>query len=234
MAGVSELTDRIKSRAYWDAALLPEPYKPDRYLYETLDGVLARATVRLRGWPVPFIDTGSPLQRGEDWIGQEIDARGIAQDEAWRFFMSGQFNHLRSVSADWRTGDEATPNPPRFGYDRVIEVWEVLYYVTEVFELAARFAMGGPPQDRTKIVVTLHGLANRGLVVAQTNRTPFTSEYKATIPLYSQSTTLSRDTLLAEASDAAIQMSREFFLRFGWQPSTDQLAEMQRELTGTG
>jgi hypothetical protein len=231
---MSELTDKIKSRAYWDVAILPEPHKAERYLYETLDEVLARATVRLRGWPVPFIDSGSELERGEDWIGQEVDAQGLGQDEAWRFFMSGQFSQLRAVSADWRTGDEATPNPPRFNYERVIEVWEILYYVTEIFELAARFAMGGPAQDRTKIVATLHGLTNRGLVVAQNNRIPFASRYEATIPQYSRSTTLSRDALLAGASDAAIHMSREFFLRFGWQPSTEQLAEMQRELTGAG
>lgn len=228
---MSELIEKIRSRGYWETAILPLPYESDRYLYETLEGVLGRATVRLRGWPVPYVDHSSNLDRGEDWIGQEIEGQVTSHDEAWRFFMSGQFNHLRSVSADWREGDEATPVPRGFDFESVIEVWEILYYLTEVFELAARFAMGGPPVEGTKILVTLHGLTNRGLVVAQRNRSSFAVPYKATIPEYRQEVVLTSDALLGGASEAAVHMAREFFLRFGWQPPTEQLVEMQEELT---
>lgn len=228
---MSELTDKIRSRGYWDVSILPLPYEGDRYLYETLDGVLGRATVRLRGWPVPYIDAYSEPERGTDWIGQEVDGEATSHFEAWRFFMSGQFNQLRAVSADWRTGEAATHIPEEFDLASVIEVWEILYYITEVFELAARFAMGGPPYEQTKIVVRLNGLENRGLVVGQNNRAPFMSPYKATIADYFAEATISRDSLLGGASVAALEMAREFFLRFGWQPSSDQLAEMQAELT---
>lgn len=231
---MSELTDKIRSHGYWDVSILPLPYESDRYLYETLDGVIGRATVRLRGWPVPYIDAYAGLERGADWIGQEVDGEATSHFEAWRFFMSGQFNQLRAVSADWRTGEMATPIPPDFDLASVIEVWEILYYVTEVFELAARFTMGGPPYEQTKIVVGLNGLQNRGLVVAQNNRAPFIVPYKATIENYSVEATISRDSLMGGASPAAVEMAREFFLRFGWQPSTDQLAEMQAELTRPG
>ena len=90
----------------------------------------------MRGWPVPFVDHRAELLRGDDWTGQDIDAEIVSHYEAWRFFTSGQFNHLRAVSADWRTGQEATAVP--VGAHAVIEVWEILYYVTELFELAAR------------------------------------------------------------------------------------------------
>ncbi|HEX3240306.1 MAG TPA: hypothetical protein VHR18_09245 [Solirubrobacterales bacterium] len=228
---MNELIEKIKSKGYWDISILPEPFKADRYHYETLEGVLARATVRLRGWPVPYIDYNAGFKRGEDWIGQEIDGQVTSHYEAWRFFMSGQFNQLRAVSADWREGQEATPTPPEFDFASVIEVWEILYYVTEVFELAARFTMGGPPAEKMKIVVRLHGLKDRGLVVGQNNRSPFAFPYKATLPDYCVERVLSNDALLGGASEAAVQMSRDFFLRFGWQPSTEQLVEMQEELT---
>lgn len=231
---MTELTDKIRSRGYWDAAILPLPYREDRFQYATLDGALARATVRLRGWPVPYIDHGAEIQRGQDWIGQEIDGDVTSHFEAWRFFMSGQFNQLRAVSADWRTGDQATPVPQGFDGDSVVEVWEILYYVTELFELAARFAMTGPPFERVKLLVHLYGLENRGLVVGQQNRAPFVTPYKATMSDYSRETILTSDALLGGASDAAIDMALEFFLRFGWQPPSDQLLEMQRELTQPG
>jgi hypothetical protein len=35
----------------------------------------------------------------------------------------------------------------------------------------------------------------------------------------------------AEPREKAVEMAREFFLRFGWKPSLEQLAEYQRELT---
>src|SRR4051794_40631923 len=97
---MTELTDKIRSKGFWDVAILPQPYDPNRYQYDTLGAVLARATVRMRGWPVPFVSDYEPVQYGDDWIGQEWD--GGDHVEAWRFFTSGQFNQLRSVSADWR------------------------------------------------------------------------------------------------------------------------------------
>ena len=46
-----------------------------------------------------------------------------------------------------------------------------------------------------------------------------------------QSVTLPRDELVAEARAQAVKTAREFFLRSGWKPSMDQLADHQRELT---
>jgi hypothetical protein len=230
---MTELTDLIRSRGYWDTAILPRPYEAGRYQYDTLEGVLARATVRMRGWPVPFI-AKEQVEHGSDWIGQELDgaSTGLGHVEAWRFFESGQFNQLRSVSADWRAGSGPqieTWVPDEF--DSVIEVWEILFYVTEVFELAARFTTSGPPVDATTIRVTLNGLQNRALVVGMPRRTPFFQPYGATIPDFCQERTVTSDELLADPSGIAIDVSRQFFLRFGWHAPSEQLVEIQRELT---
>ncbi len=108
--------------------------------YGALEEVLVGDVVRFRGWPVPYIDHRAPLERGERWIGQEVDAQMVTHAEAWRLHTSGQFNHLRAVSADWRTGTEATYVPP--GFASVIEVWEIPYYLTELYELGARLSLG--------------------------------------------------------------------------------------------
>lgn len=228
---MTELTDKIRSKGYWDVAILPEPYKPDRYRYDTLDGAIGRASVQMRGWPVPYVNGDREMERGADWIGAGTDWEEYGHVEAWRFFMSGQFNELRAISADWAADGMSTSVPE--GFPSVIAVWEILYYVTEVFELAARFTIGGPPVDAMRIAIRLHGLDGRALVVGQPNRSHFMQPHRATIPELFQERILSRDEMIAGASRAAVDVSREFFLRFGWQPASDQLTEMQEELTTT-
>lgn len=226
---MSEVTDKIRSKGYWEVAIRPEPFVQDRVGYADLDDVLASVAVRLRGWPVPFIDNRDLLIRGDDWIGQDIDGAPVCHYEAWRFFTSGQFVQLRSVSADWRVGREATTVPE--GFASVIEVWEILYYVTEVFELAARLVLGPAGGERTTLDVQLNGLQQRALVVGLPRRLPFMTPYVTTTASLRQQLTLSRDQLVAEARQKAVSMSREFFLRFGWKPSVTQLTELQNELT---
>ena len=193
-----------------------------------MDDILPAAAVRLRGWPVPFVDYRDPLLRGDDWIGQDVDASVVAHYEAWRFFTSGQFNQLRAVSADWRSGKEATRIPE--GFNSVIEVWEILFYLTEVFELAARLALGPAGDERMTVDVQLNGLMGRGLVVGQSNRAPFMEPYRSSSECLSRTITLPRDELVSGARSHAVQVARDLFLRFGWKPSAEQLASHQQEL----
>ena len=225
---MSAVLDQIRSRGYWDVAIWPEPYEQGRVDYGELDPLLAKVEVRLRGWPLPFIDHRADVLRGDEWIGQDVDAEIVAHYEAWRFFTSGQFTQLRSVSADWRVGSEEARVPA--GAQAVIEVWEILYYITEVFELAARLALSGAGGEQMTVKVALYGLANRALVVGMPRYVPFLDARRSTIESFEQTMSLPRDDLVATAREAAAAMSREFFLRFGWTPGTDQLLAMQREL----
>jgi len=93
---LSEITDEIRSKGHWDVAIRPEPFIEDRVDYADLDEIMVRAVVRLRGWPVPYIDHREEPLRGDDWIGHDIGAEGGAHYEAWRFFTSGQFNRFSS------------------------------------------------------------------------------------------------------------------------------------------
>jgi hypothetical protein len=182
----------------------------------------------MRGWPVPFIDRREAPIRSENWVGQDVDAELIGHHEAWRFFMSGQFNHLRAISADWRD-DERRWVPESF--DGVLPVWEVLFYLTEVFELASRLALGSAGEEKMEIQVTLNNIDNRGLIVAQRNRAEFFEPYRSQLSSLRREVLLSREQLVAEARAEAVSMSREVFLRFGWEPSVEQLREHQQELT---
>jgi hypothetical protein len=225
----SPVVDKIRSRAYWDVAIRPATFVANRVPYAQLDEIIASVEVRLRGWPVPCVDARREFRRGEDWVGQDIDAHVVSMYEAWRFFMSGQFAHLRAVSVDWRSGAETTSMPG--GFIHVIEVWEILFYLTEVFELAARLALGPSGDDRMIISANLVGLKDRGLVVGQRNRLEFFEPYKSDVGAIFQEVELTRARLVAEAHLAAAEMAREFFARFGWKPSLQQLLDHQRDLT---
>jgi hypothetical protein len=227
---MSELTQKIRSKGYWVIAIHPAEFVEDRVPYELLDELIPSLAVRMRGWPVPFADFGRREQlRGDDWVGQDVDAETVSHYEAWRFYTSGLFTHLRSVSADWRSGAEATRVEAEF--DSVIEVWEILFYLTEVFELAARLALSPAGDEPMIISAELHNLSGRGLVVGQQGRVPFFEPYRAQVESFSREVTLSREQLVAEGRKEAAQMARDFFLRFGWKPSLEQLLDHQRELT---
>jgi hypothetical protein len=227
---MSALTNKVRSRGHWEIVVRPAVFVPDRVPYEHLDEIVPSIAVRMRGWPVPFADYGrDSVLRGKDWIGQDIDADMVSHYEAWRFFASGQFLHVRAVSADWRTGNEAAFVPP--GCATTIEVWEILFYLTEVFEFAARLALGPAGDKRMVISAALTPLNDRCLIVGQSNRMEFVQPFMSHIPSFCWEVELLRETLVADGRIAAAEMAREFFLRFGWKPSLDQLLDHQRELT---
>ena len=226
---MSATTEKIRSRGHWEVVIRPAEFQGDLVPYQNLEEILRQAVVRLRGWPVPALDPREPMIQGDACLGQDIDATMVTHVEAWRFWTSGQFSQLRSVSADWREGQESTRVPR--GFDSVIEVWEILYYLTEVFELATRLSLSPAGAETMVVEATLRRLANRGLVVGQRDRGEFVEPYRSTLPEFTRSLTLRREELVAQSRSLALAMSLEFFLRFGWNPSLEQLKDMQRQLT---
>jgi len=227
---MSSVINRIRAKGYWDLAIRPEPYRSDLIAYEHLDDILGQAVVRLRGWPVPFIDHRVQLLRGQHWIGQDIDARMVAHEEAWRFFTSGQFTQLRVISADRRVGVEAMPVPA--GASHVIEVWEILFYLTEVVELASRLALSEASGDGAHMTIDaqLHGLNGRVLVAGTPARESH-ADYQAATPSIRDKRRLRRNQLIAEPREVAVDMARAMLSRFGFKASQEVLSDYQRELT---
>lgn len=227
---MSELTDKVRSRGHWFVVIRPATFVADRVPYEQLDDLIPPIAVRMRGWPVPYANFDRrELLHGDDWVGQDVDASTVSHYEAWRLFASGQFSHLRAISADWAEDSDAKLLPS--GTYSVIQVWEILFYLTEVFELAARLALSPAGDESMIISVTLDPLADRGLIVGQRNRMEFAQPLISHVPSLVREVKLSRDKLIADGREAAAAMAREFFLRFGWKPSLDQLLDHQRELT---
>jgi hypothetical protein len=224
----SDILDKIRARGHWDVAVRPEPFDRARLGRTELLDVLRSLVVSLRGWPVPFIDGRSGFLQGDDWVGEDVDAGVVSRDEAWRFYTSGQFLHLRVVSADRRVGAEATPIPT--GAAAVIEVWEILFYLTELTEFAARLAVSPAGSPAVAVTATLRGMKHRELVAGTPSR-HLDGPYRSSDDELTVTTSYQRDALIADARDAGVELSRAMLAKFGFNAGSRVLRDYQAELT---
>lgn len=222
----SPIVDKIRTRGYWDVTVHParrlrQPLQP-----ETLLDTLTRNVVKMRGWPVPFIDYRLEPLRTRDSVGQDIDAQSVDHYEAWRFTTDAQFTQLRSISADWRTGAERTAVPR--GARAVIEVWEILFYVTELAELAARLALLSGA-DEFHLAAELRGMAGRALI-AGTPARELDADYISQLDVIGDARTMPVQQLTASPPQVAVDMSATLLAGFGWHAEPDVLRDQQAEL----
>lgn len=216
---MTALTDEIRARTHWDIAVRPEPFDEERVERTELLNLVHQATVRLRGWPLPYVGNEKVL-RGPTWLGQDIRPTRVPKMEAWRMFTSGQFTQLRVISAELDANASGQP---------VIQVWEVLFYLTEVFELASRLALSEAGTQTTTVDVTLRNAAGRTLVSGEPGRDLW-DDYSTSSDEIRLAVTLDRDRLVASARQEAVAASVSLFWFFGWTAEPGTLAEYQSQL----
>lgn len=222
----SDVIAMIRSRGYWDVTVHPTRRLADPIAPADLLPVLQRSVVSLRGWPVPFIDGRRGFLHTPESVGQDIDASMVDHWEAWRFTAHCQFSQLRAVSADWRKGAERTLVPARATH--VIEVWEILFYLTELVELAARLALASHAPEFA-ISAGLHHMSGRELIAGEPARAWFGS-YTSSKDDISVSTSVSSDELAARPRPIAVTLSTKMMAWFGFHPADGVLRDYQDEL----
>lgn len=226
---MSDLVEKIKSRAYWRIVIRPSDFKKDRIPeLQTLKQIVTQSAVLLRGWDYPHIDSHNPIQSGVDWVQQEVEFS--THVESWRFYQSGQFAFLGSISDDWL--DQSFWGKPPKGWEigNSLSVLDVIFRFTEIFEFAARLAMTEAGGDSMNIFISLHGLKNRQLRLDSPMRAGSTYQRVCHIESFPQTISVSKQELVAEAQLLALNASKELFERFNWTPSVDVLRGMQEEL----
>lgn len=151
----------ILGTAFTDIAIRPGPFHGDRLSPAQLESFVTEHAVRLRGWPVPYVDHRIPMQRFGTWIGQDIEPQVVPHIEAWRMCTSGQFLHRRVLATVLRETDELkASNPEATG---AVAVWDVLLYLVEVAELGARMVTSLQCENIT-FAVSVNGVAGRELI----------------------------------------------------------------------
>jgi len=185
--------------------------------------------VQLRGWDFPHLDPREQAHIYNDWIQQESEWEEFL--EVWRFYQSGQFIDFAGIPYDWQ--DQSQRQLPSEGWKpgEILQVRDALFTFTEVFEFAARLALSEAGDEIMRIELTASNMAGRELRLDSQHYLPLPpGRYKATIKELPYEVDLSRTELISEARELALKPAVELFRRFGWEPETDMLRNMQERL----
>lgn len=220
---MSPLSQRIVAAGYWDVVVRPRQYQANRVTsLHVLTDVLQRSVVAERGWDFPYFDEQKDVVRGVNWISQETS---VHDREAWRFYLSGQFEDIFGFEDD-RDDRQGASGP------RAISIEAILYRFTEIFHFAAHLAVAGEyqPAPQMSISAQLHGLKDRRLYIGTPGKVPLRRSYQADIDVYPFSQTVDSGELVANPNELALAASIEVFDRFGWRPDLALLRGTQEHI----
>ncbi len=222
----SPVLDHILRGGFTEVSIRPGPYRSDRVSAAVLDTLVAENVVRLRGWPVPMVDYREPLLRHGTWIGQDIKPTSVSHCEAWRQATSGQFLHRRLLVTDQVISAELSPRAP--GATGSVAVWDVLLYMVEVAELAARLAIA-MGSDTVAIVASINGMGGRELVAGDFKRElhgPYVIQAERLATEYAGESA----ALLADARAVGVRLAQGLLSQFGLAVPDSVLLDWQAEV----
>lgn len=226
----SECLADIDNHARFDVAVYPTQYQQVRLLSVDLESFVVSNAVRLRGWPVPFVAADAAgLVRREGSIGQDLEASFVPHLEAWRMVVSGQFLHRRVVATDLRDAPDLRAADPEI---KTIAVWDVLLYLVELAELAARMSTA-LEVDEVSITVSLRGAEDRELISGDWARD---LHGRYVIPSESVDATgsFSAARLLAEPRAVGVELAQEMLASMGLRVQEQVLLDWQAQVFGGG
>jgi hypothetical protein len=160
--------------------------------------------------------------------------------EYWRLYNSGQFIDLFAVreksQREWdsKLQSEAAHSILIFEKDKsqpipgFIDIVNLLYHFTEIFEFAARLSNKGLYKEVFEIAIALRG--TRGFALIATWPKFWRGYYPATSENIAKSWTVSPEEILTRSADLALEGAVYFLKRFGWDnPPIDILKQDQEK-----
>lgn len=228
----------------WRVVIRPAEFVRDRIpSLKQCGEIVERSTVRLRGWPFPFIGRDSSRSlRGSDWIGHCVEFGGHI--EYWRLYQSGQFLFLGAVreraAEDWdaKLRRDSKQHPGRFSPEEVdripgfLSLVNVIYTITEYLEFAARLCESGAYAGPLGITIGLHGID--GYVLTTEPMRAWWLDHQCSSPDLSHTWNTTSSDLIETRSSFALDIMVWFFERFGWTEASAKVLqdEQQRFLAG--
>ncbi len=222
----SEVVTFILSKGHFDLSLTPSTFDPARVSPDALESLIVNNAVRLRGWPMPYVDRQIPIRRYGDWVGQDIEARVVPHCEAWRACASGQFLHRKVFRADLPDADGQL-QPDAAAATGAVVIWEVLLYLVEVAEFAARIA-AAVGCDALTITVDLAGIAGRQLISGDWRR-DLDRDYVIHADRLHAVETRSTADLLADPRSVGVALAHSLFAKFGLKVPDQVLIDWQEQ-----
>lgn len=217
---------RVLAIPHLHLSVRPVTFNEHRVEYPRLLGLAQEVTVRMRGWPLPFIERPG---FGDDWVGEESEGR---EGESWRLHESGLFLHAQAIEthfeAEWPYpggGKQTGQNFP---------AWLPVVFFTEAFTLAARLQLTLGEYTPLQVDVAAENIEGWTLVAGNPRRSGFHSKYTFRSPCWRRSIELTAETALTGVRDLAVEYAVNLLQRFGWTgATTDMVQGMQEEVFGT-
>ena len=225
---MNELLEKIRSRGYWKVIIRPGTFVANRVPnISDLYPILESRSVQLRGWDFPYLDSKTPVRKGQDWIEQA--SKWEEYLEFWRFYQSGQFVDFVALDEDWREQSTISAIPKDWKPGKFLDIEDTAFQLTEFFEFASRLALTEAGDEQMHLEITISGLKGR-TIRFEPGRVPFRQQKTASISELPYKVDLSRLQLITEARELALKPAVELFKCFGWNPSLEILKDMQDEL----
>ena len=225
---MSELTDKIRSRGYWEVSIFPNASPDGEPRISELFRIVDRASVEIRGWDYPHMDRTRREHIDIDWVGQESEWEHAI--EAWRAYKTGLFTDLAGFARDWRDQSRVWPPDGNWSAGDALGVGEAIYRYSEVFLFASRLAHSDLGSETMTIEIAVNGLEGRRLEVDSPNRIPMHHQYVCQIDRFPSAVTVSRAELSVRSWELALETAAELFERFGWDPGLNLLESWQAEI----
>lgn len=210
------LLEKIETRGFWRTIIRPTTFQESFIPYNDLLPLVSQTKVELQGEHFPNILFDHPTIPGIDCVGQEIEAGQFL--EAWNMYQSGQFIHYAGLIDDWLDAVGGSQIPTSWRPGTMLAIEEVVRQYTGVFILASRLALTSvfSQDDHLIIDVLLKGLQGRRLYVSSSGKNAMRNSYTATIAEFPYRKKVSKEELIANPTQLALQASKELFLRFQW------------------
>ena len=226
---MESLLDEIKSRGYWKVIIRPAEFRQD-YIrnYLSLERIIEKCSVQLRGWAFPHLDKSIGFKKLHDCIEQEVEWEFIR--EFWRLYQSGQFVHFCGIFFDWEDQSQLRPKNSAWKQGEYLPVEDTLFRFTEIFEFASRYSLTEAGAEQMNIEIVLSGLQDRCLQLGYPRIGFVITKRKSNISEFSQNYPLARTELIAKSKEFALEASKELFARFGWDVTIEYLRGIQTEM----
>lgn len=233
---IQALPGKIKENPHWRVNFRPTTHMIRINEIEALD-LIKETSVKLRGWPYPFLSD----KREEQILEENYIASGsdwYRHAEYWRFYCSGQFIHLFQVreksDEDWDKKLRKEAEDYILPFKRNVEltvpgfidILNLLYNFTEFFEFAARLCGKNIYQEELEISIELLKIKDFALIAQYPKF--WRGYYPATAEKITKTWMISPEDILSKSTELALEGAFYFLGRFGWHnPPIDILKEDQ-------
>jgi hypothetical protein len=222
------LVREIESRGYWTIIVRPETYQEARVAsVADLGPLVERLRVQLRGWDFPHLRHHTDVSIEMHSISHATDWQH--QREWWRLFQSGQLIQVSGFASEWRDRSTVWGAPQGWTPGGALNVSEVVYTCTEVYEYAARLAVSEAGDEHVRVETTLRGVRDWELYFSDPGRI-LSGRYATTLDEIPVAQTVSRSELVADPRALARMAAKELLLRFNYRIADVVLRQLQGQL----